>query len=56
MYAAKRSGSGVQAYRAEDGHSTARRLALAADLKVALRERCARAATTNRRQMPAPSR
>ena len=38
MYAAKRSGCGVQAYRAEDGHSTARRLALAADLKVALRE------------------
>ena len=29
---------GVQAYRPEDGHSTARRLALAADLKVALRE------------------
>jgi diguanylate cyclase (GGDEF)-like protein len=38
MYAAKSSRSGVQAYRAEDGHSTARRLALAADLKVALRE------------------
>jgi diguanylate cyclase (GGDEF)-like protein len=38
MYAAKRAGCGVQAYRAEDGHSTARRLALAADLKVALRE------------------
>ena len=38
MYAAKRSGCGVQAYRAEDGHSTARRLALAADLKVALRD------------------
>jgi diguanylate cyclase (GGDEF)-like protein len=38
MYAAKAARSGVQAYRAEDGHSTARRLALAADLKVALRE------------------
>jgi diguanylate cyclase (GGDEF)-like protein len=37
MYAAKAARSGVQAYRPEDGHSTARRLALAADLKVALR-------------------
>ena len=44
MYAAKRSGCGVQAYRAEDGHSTARRLALAADLKVALRDGRSRAA------------
>jgi diguanylate cyclase (GGDEF)-like protein len=39
MYAAKAARSGVAAYRAEDGHSTARRLALAADLKVALRDR-----------------
>jgi diguanylate cyclase (GGDEF)-like protein len=39
MYAAKASRCGVQAYRVEDGHSTARRLALAADLKVAVRER-----------------
>jgi diguanylate cyclase (GGDEF)-like protein len=38
MYAAKANRSGVAAYRAADGHSTARRLALAADLKVALRE------------------
>ena len=38
MYAAKSHRSGVAAYRSEDGHSTARRLALAADLKVALRE------------------
>jgi diguanylate cyclase (GGDEF)-like protein len=38
MYAAKAARTGVQGYRAEDGHSTARRLALAADLKVALRE------------------
>jgi diguanylate cyclase (GGDEF)-like protein len=38
MYAAKAARSGVQTYRAEDGHSTARRLALAADLKVALRQ------------------
>ncbi len=38
MYAAKAARCGVQAYRPEDGHSTARRLALAADLKVALRE------------------
>jgi predicted signal transduction protein with EAL and GGDEF domain len=37
MYAAKAGRTGVQAYRAEDGHSTARRLALAADLKAALR-------------------
>ncbi|MFY0408680.1 putative bifunctional diguanylate cyclase/phosphodiesterase [Solicola sp. PLA-1-18] len=36
MYAAKADRSGVRDYRAEDGHSTARRLALAADLKVAL--------------------
>jgi diguanylate cyclase (GGDEF)-like protein len=38
MYAAKAARTGVEAYRAADGHSTARRLALAADLKVALRE------------------
>ena len=38
MYAAKASRSGVQAYRVEDGHSTARRVSLAADLKVALRD------------------
>jgi diguanylate cyclase (GGDEF)-like protein len=38
MYAAKAGRSGVQAYRAEDAHSTARRLALAADLKAALRD------------------
>jgi diguanylate cyclase (GGDEF)-like protein len=38
MYAAKAARTGVQAYRPEDGYSTARRLALAADLPVALRE------------------
>jgi diguanylate cyclase (GGDEF)-like protein len=38
LYAAKSGRSGVQAYRPQDGDSTARRLALAADLPVALRE------------------
>jgi diguanylate cyclase (GGDEF)-like protein len=38
MYAAKAARSGVAVYRPEDANSTARRLALAADLKVALRE------------------
>jgi EAL domain-containing protein (putative c-di-GMP-specific phosphodiesterase class I) len=36
MYAAKSARSGVQAYRPEDAHLTARRLALAAHLPVAL--------------------
>jgi diguanylate cyclase (GGDEF)-like protein len=38
MYSAKAARTGVQGYRPEDGHSTARRLALAADLTVALRQ------------------
>jgi diguanylate cyclase (GGDEF)-like protein len=38
MYAAKSARSGVQAYRPEDGNLTARRLALAADLPVAMAE------------------
>jgi diguanylate cyclase (GGDEF)-like protein len=38
MYAAKAARTGVEVYRPEDGHSIARRLRLAVDLKVALRE------------------
>ena len=39
MYAAKAARSGVQAYRPEDGSSTARRLRLAADLRSGLEQR-----------------